>query len=60
MLTIRTDKEIDEMMAYLRNHKVKFSIVLRDAIRNELRKLCKDFEMEDKRVKNAPNWLYDD
>ena len=59
MLTIRTNPEIDEMIAYLRNHKVKFTPILRKAIQDELSTLCEDFQMKQKKIENAPSWLYD-
>ncbi len=59
MLTIRTNEEIDLMIAYLRNHKVKFTPRLRNAISKELKILCDDFKMKQKRIKNAPDWMYD-
>lgn len=59
MLTIRTNEKTDLMIAYLRNHKVKFAPKLKIAIQLELEKMCKDFKMKEKRIKNAPDWLYD-
>lgn len=40
MFTIRTTQNIDEMIAYLRNHKVKFSSKLKPLIEAELQKMC--------------------
>jgi hypothetical protein len=59
MLTIRTDNEIDEMIAYLREHKVKFTPKLKQAISKELSVLCNDFKMKNKNISNIPDWLYD-
>lgn len=59
MLTIRTNKIIDEKLAYLRLHKVNFTPNLKRIIDEELTRLCKDFKMKEKRIKNAPSWLYD-
>jgi hypothetical protein len=58
MLTIRINDTIDEKIAYLRLHKVKFTPVLREAIDRELTKLCDDFKMKEKRIKGAPDWYY--
>lgn len=60
MLTIRTNDIIDEKIAYLRLHKVRFTGELRRVIDEELTKICEDFKMKEKRIKNAPDWLYDD
>jgi len=59
MLTIRTDNEIDSMIAYLRIHKVKFTPKIRSIIKKELKNICTDFRIKEKRIKNAPDWLYE-
>ena len=59
MLTIRTDSEIDEMIAFLRIHKVKFTHRIKEAMRMELINICSDFKMKEKRIKDAPDWLYE-
>lgn len=58
MLTIRTNEEIDLMIAFLRNHKVRFTPRIKSVIRDELRILCEDFKIKSKRIKNAPDWMY--
>ena len=59
MLTIRTNTQIDERLAYLRLHKVNFTPTLKQVILSELDEMCKDFKMKENRIKNAPDWLYD-
>lgn len=59
MLTIRTNEKTDEMIAYLRSHKVRFSSKLKPLIDAELKKMCNDFKKKEKRLKNAPDWLYE-
>ena len=58
MLTIRIDNETSQMIAYLRIHKVKFQNKIRESIKKDLQVLCSDFKMKEKRIKNAPDWLY--
>lgn len=58
MLTIRTDVEIDEMLAYLRLHKVRFTSKIKESIRSDLKEMCNDFKMKEERIKDAPDWLY--
>ena len=50
---------MEEMFAYLRLHKVRFQPNLRKVIKAELSEICKDFKMKQKRIKNAPDWLYE-
>ena len=57
---MRIDKETEEMLAYLRLHKVRFQPNLRIVIKAELSILCENFKKKEKRIKDAPNWLYDD
>ena len=59
MLNIRVDNETKEMLAYLRQHKVRFLPNLRKIIKAELFEICKDFKMKQKRIKDAPDWLYE-
>lgn len=59
MFTIRTNENIDEMIAYLRSHKVRFTPKLKLVIEAELQKMCNDFKKKEKRIKNAPDWLYE-
>lgn len=59
MFTIRTNENIDEMIAYLRSHKVRFTSKLKPLIETELQKMCNDFKKREKRIKNAPDWLYE-
>lgn len=58
MLTIRIDNETKEMIAYLRNHKVNFTHKIRQSITRDLKELCIDFKMKEKRINNAPDWVY--
>ena len=51
--------ETQEMLDYLRLHKVRFSPNLRKVIKAELSGICKDFKMKQKRIKNAPDWLFE-
>ena len=53
MLTLRINKETKDMIAFLRNHKVKFTPVIRGLIKAELAKICKDFKMKENRIKEA-------
>jgi hypothetical protein len=48
-----------EMLAYLRRHNARFHPNLRKVIKAELSEICKDFKMKQKRIKNAPDWLYE-
>jgi hypothetical protein len=59
MLNSRVDNETKEMLAYLCLHKVRFQPNLRKIIKAELSEICKDFKMKQKRIKNAPDWLYE-
>jgi hypothetical protein len=59
MLNIRVDNETKEMLAYLRQHKVRFQPNLRKIIKAELFEICTDFKMKQKRIKDAPEWLYE-
>ena len=59
MLTIRTNEYQNELIAYLRLHKVRFTPKLKQVITKELESICKDFKMKGKRIHNAPDWLYD-
>jgi hypothetical protein len=59
MLNIRIDSETKEMMAYLRLHNVRFQPNLRKIIKVELSERCKDFKVKQKRINNAPDWLYE-
>jgi len=45
MLNIRVDRKKQEMLAYLRLHKVRFQPNLRKGIKAELSEICKDFKM---------------
>ena len=60
MLTIRIDDETKEMIAYLRAHRVRFQDKIRKSIKDDLSEICKDFKRKEKRIKNAPDWVYDD
>ncbi|NQU53747.1 MAG: hypothetical protein HQ522_14550 [Bacteroidetes bacterium] len=59
MLNIRIDSGTKEMLAYLRRHKVRFQPNIRKIIKAELSEICKDFKMKQKRIKDAPDWLYE-
>ena len=59
MYTIRTDKEIDKMLGYLRRHKVNFSPKIKEVIRSELKTICIDFKMQEEKIKGSPGWMYD-
>lgn len=59
MFTIRTTEHQNKMIAYLRNHKVRFTPKLKQAITKELELMCNDFKYKENRIKDAPNWLYE-
>lgn len=59
MLTIRTTEYQDELIAFLRINKIRFTPRIKKAIQEELEQICSDFKKREKRIKNAPNWLYD-
>ena len=59
MLNIRVYSETKDMLACLRLHKVGFQPNLRKIVKVELFEMCKDFKMKQKRIKDAPNWLYE-
>jgi hypothetical protein len=46
-------------LAHVRLHNVRFQPNLRKIIKVELSERCKDFKMKQKRIKNAPDWLYE-
>lgn len=59
MLNIRIDNETEEMIAYLRIHKVKFQNKIRQSIKSDLKNICFDFKKKEKRIKNTPSWVYE-
>ncbi len=59
MLNIRIDSETKEMLAYLRLHNVRFQPNLRKIIKAELSEIYKDFKINQKRIKDAPDWLHE-
>jgi hypothetical protein len=59
MLTIRITDNQKQKIAYLKQHNVKYTIFLRSVIDAELTRLCNEYKMKEKRIKNAPDWLYD-
>ena len=59
MLNIRVDNETKEILAYLHQYKVRFQPNLRKTRKAELFEICKDFKMKQKRIKDAPYWLYE-
>jgi len=50
---------MEEMFAHLRLHKERFQPNLRQIIEAEFSEICKEFKMNQKRIKNAPDWLYE-
>lgn len=60
MFTIRTNSNTDEMIAFLRSRKVRFTPRLKQVMDAELSRMCDDFKRKEKRIKDAPDWLYDD
>ena len=60
MFTIRTNNEMDEKIAYLRLHKVRFTPRIKKVIDDELSLMCNEFKRKEKRIPNAPDWVYDD
>lgn len=59
MLTIRIDNETKEMIAYLKNHNIRYTDIIREAIRPALKSKCQDMKKKEKRIKNAPDWVYE-
>lgn len=59
MLTIRISKESEEVIAFLRLHDVKYTTKLWEAIERELKSQCSEFKRKEKRIKDAPSWLYE-
>jgi hypothetical protein len=59
ILNIRIDSKAIEILAYLWLYDVKYQPNLKKIIKTELSEICKDFKMKDKRIKNAPDWLYE-
>jgi len=59
MLNIWIDSETKEILAYLRLYKERFQPNLRKIIKAKLSEICKDFKIKQKRIKNAPDWLYE-
>jgi hypothetical protein len=47
------------MLPYLLLHNVRFHPNLRKIIKGELFEICKDFKMKQKRIMDAPDWLYE-
>ena len=43
MLTIRIDNEIASNIAFLKQHKIKYTDIIREAIREPLNNKCKEF-----------------
>lgn len=60
MLTFRVNKEIMEMKAYLAKHKVRWQPEAKALIRDLLHQKCKEFKRKEKRIPNAPDWVYPD
>lgn len=58
MLTIRVGKEIMEMKAFLAKHKVRWQPEAKQLIKGLLAEKCKEFKRKEKRLPDAPNWLY--
>lgn len=59
MLTIRIDNESEELRAFLKKHKVRYTRSLRQAILEDLRRQAAEFNYKQKKIRNAPSWLYD-
>lgn len=59
MLTIRIDNETKQLRSYLSDHKVRYQQRIRAVIKAELKLIACDFKLKEKRIKNAPDWLYD-
>lgn len=48
VISLRIDSEIQSYIMFLKKHKVRHSLIIREAIRNELRKKCKDYKIKRK------------
>jgi hypothetical protein len=59
ILNVKINSETKEMLAYLWLLNVRFQPNLRTIIKAELSEICKDFKIKQKRIKNAPDWLYE-
>ena len=43
LLTLKIDSEIQELILYCRKHKIKYTDVIRESIKESLNKKCKEF-----------------
>ena len=57
-LKIRTDNKTIKTLAYLRLHNVRFQTNYRTVIKAELSEIYEDYEMKQKRIRNASDWLW--